>query len=826
MKISYNWLKEYVDVTASPADLADMLTMAGLEVESVDAIGGMPDGVVVGHVLSVDRHPDADRLTVCSVDVGASEPLQIICGAPNVESGQLAPVAKIGARLSIPDTRAEGGFSDIVVSSRSMRGVESNGMICAEDELGLSTDHSGIMVLAKDAKIGEPLQEYLERTTGRREDFVIDIAVTPNRPDATCHVGIARDVAALTNQPLRIPEVTIPTGPGEAGNHVAVTIASPELCHRYVGVVVEGVRVGESPDWLKVRLEAVGLRPRNNIVDITNFVMYEIGQPLHAFDLDELSGARIEVRATEAPTKFTTLDDKERELPAGTLMIRDGERDVAIAGVMGGQNSEVSDRTVNVLIESAYFDPSTVRRTARHTGLQTDASYRFERGVDPEVQAVAAMRAATLMAKIADGTVIDGIVDVHPAPHVLRQLEVRMMRADHVLGTRIPRPQAVRQLEAIGIGVTVGDGDRLSCTIPPFRPDIEREIDVIEEIARLHGYDKIEEPRTSRIPGFIPRTRKEDGARELLFSRLTGWGYREIYTNSLLPEERARAFYDEVISGDLYGGEVVTTANAITQEMTTLRPSLIPGLLQVARHNANHGRTDIRLVEVGHVFSRQQHESSIVPGYEEHEALALLLTGQDGERHWSHEPHTFDFHDISGTAAAIPDLLEIGNVTTRLHDEPSSIVEHGLSYFAEDVYIGFAGQLREEVAKEHDLAGPVLFAELNWTRILDRMPSIETRTYSPISRFPTVERDLAFVVDAGQSAGPMLDTIRNESGPLLTSVSVFDVYAGKSIGQGKKSIGFFLRFGADRTLTDKEVDARVEQVVRTVVRVYNADLRE
>ncbi|NNE36201.1 MAG: phenylalanine--tRNA ligase subunit beta, partial [Rhodothermales bacterium] len=414
MKISYNWLKDYVDLTASPGDLADMLTMAGLEVESIDKIGDVPDGVVVGRVLSVEKHPKADRLTVCSVDVAGAGPLQIICGAPNVEAGQLAPVATVGARLSIPDSKVEGGMSDLLVKRVTIRGVESDGMICAEDELGLSADHSGIMVLDNDAKIGEPLRDYLHRKTGRSEDFVIDIAVTPNRPDATCHIGIARDVAALTDRPLRTPDVDVPKGPGKAGEHVAVSISSPELCHRYVGVVVRGVQVSESPSWLKERLEAVGLRPRNNVVDITNFVMYEMGQPLHAFDLDELSGARIEVRATKAASTFTTLDDKERALPAGTLMIRDGDRDVAIAGVMGGLNSEVSDRTANVLIESAYFDPSAVRRTARLTGLQTDASYRFERGVDPQVQSRAAMRAAALMSEIAGGTLIDGVIDVNP----------------------------------------------------------------------------------------------------------------------------------------------------------------------------------------------------------------------------------------------------------------------------------------------------------------------------------------------------------------------------------------------------------------------------
>lgn len=825
MKISYNWLKEYVDLTATPHELADMLTMAGLEVESVDQIGGVPDGVVVGRVLSVDKHPKADRLTVCSVDVGTDNPLQIICGADNVAADQRVPVATIGSVLSMPDSRAPGGTTDVTVEQRPIRGIDSHGMICAEDELGLSDDHSGIMVLDSNAQVGESFGAYL-RKRGHRDDFVLDVAITPNRPDATSHVGVARDVAALTDQPLRLPDVVVPDPGGEAAGHVTVDIESPELCHRYVGVVVRGVTIGESPEWLKVRLEAVGLRPRNNVVDITNFVMYEIGQPLHAFDLDELEGSAIVVKATDAKSVFATLDDRERELPVGSLMIRDSIRDVAIAGVMGGQNSEVSDQTVNVLIESAYFDPSTVRKTAKATGLQTDASYRFERGVDPEMQAWAAMRAAHLMANVAGGTVVDGLVDAHPLPHERRRIEVRMTRADHILGTHIPRQQTARQLEAIGISIEVGEGERMVCTIPPYRPDIEREVDVIEEIARLYGYDQIEEPRRLHVPSFIPRRVRDESAHDLLFSRLTGWGFREAFTNSLLSEDIARRFYDPLLAGDLYGGAVVTTENAITQDMTTLRPSLLPGLLQVARHNANHGQKDIRLVEVGHVFSRQDLPESVIPGYEEHESLTLLLCGLDGDRHWAAEPRAFDFHDAVGYVEALLELLDTGNVDRDPAEGPDGVVDFGLEYSLDGLRLGIVGELKTSIADDFDLSGPVVFAEFNWSRLLNLMPSGHDQTFAPISRFPIVERDLAFVVHADQPAGLLLDVIRSEGRPLLREAGVFDVYEGDRIEADRKSLAFFLRFGADRTLTDDEVDDRVAQIVAAVTRTFDADLRE
>ncbi len=410
MKISYNWLRDYVSLAQSPAEVADMLTMSGLEVDDVVEATPIPASVIIGEVESVSRHPNADRLTVCKVDVGGDTPLQIVCGAPNVAGGQRVPVAMVGTTLELPGREDPARKQPVTIRRSKIRGEESEGMICAEDELGLSDDHSGIMVLEADAPIGQPLADYLE-ARGGGSDATLDVAVTPNRPDAVSHIGVARDLAALIQQPLRIPGVDLPVGSGEAANQVRVEIDAPDGCHRYVAMVVRGVRIAESPAWLQRRLTAVGLRPRNNVVDVTNYVMYECGQPLHAFDYDEIAGSTIRVRFAEPGEEVTTLDSRKRTLPDRTLLICDADRPVAIAGVMGGENSEVTESTTSVLIESAYFDPTTIRRTAKKLGLQTDASYRFERGVDSDGQLWAAARAAALIAEVAGGEIVDGAVE-------------------------------------------------------------------------------------------------------------------------------------------------------------------------------------------------------------------------------------------------------------------------------------------------------------------------------------------------------------------------------------------------------------------------------
>ena len=474
MIISTNWLDDYIAHGLSADELADRLTMCGLEVESVDRIGTDLEGVVIGHVLSAEQHPNADRLSVCKVDTGMNAPLDIVCGAPNVAAGQKVAVATVGTTLHLPSRDNPEQRVPVTMKKAKIRGEVSEGMICAEDELGLGDDHDGILVLDTDAAIGTAFSDYLSAKGIRTMDHAIDISITPNRPDAISHLGIARDVSALTGKEICRPAVALTEAGGSVASKMSVTIEAEDLCRRFVGIMVEGVEIKESPTWMKQRLLAIGLRPRNVIVDITNYVMYECGQPLHAYDADTLNGHRIVVAKAKVGSTFTTLDSKERTLPEDALMIRDGEREIGIAGIMGGENTEVTDNTTNVFIEAAWFDPSSIRRTAKALALQTDASYRFERGVDAEGQAWAAKRAADLMVELAGGTLVDGMIDVHPVPYEAPVVPLRAQRVLDIMGADIAPSEMVRLLEAIGFGVTEKQADPLvwDVTVPSFRPDV------------------------------------------------------------------------------------------------------------------------------------------------------------------------------------------------------------------------------------------------------------------------------------------------------------------------------------------------------------------
>ena len=824
MKISYNWLKSYVRLGISPAETADLLTMSGLEVDGIEEYQATLDGVVVGHVEKVERHPNADRLTVCSVDVGGESPLPIVCGAPNVAAGQRVPVALVGTMLHLPSRDNPEQRQPVTITRSKIRGEISEGMICAEDELGLSDDHSGIMVLSPDAEIGQPFEAYLRARGVEVGDAVLDVAVTPNRPDAVSHIGVARDLAALTRTDLSLPEVPLPVDGGDADHQVRIEIEAPEGCHRYVAMIVRGVRVGESPAWLRQRLTSVGLRPRNNIVDVTNFVMYECGQPLHAFDMDQLAGATIRVRRAEPGEEFVTLDSKRRVLPDDALLICDAERPVAIAGVMGGENSEVTDATVNVLIESAYFDPSSIRRTARSLGLQTDASYRFERGVDSDGQRWAAARAAALIAELSGGEVISGAVDARPIQAEVRELGLALASVERVLGVDIPAEEVARLLRAIGFGVSADSDGMMQCRVPTFRPDVTREIDVIEEIARLHGFDDIPEPETMRVPArAVPRERPIDLVRARIRGVLAGFGYREIYTNSLLSDAAAERFRVPEIS-TLEDGEVVRTLNPISQEMAALRPSLLPGMLDVLRHNANRGARQLRLFETGRVF-RGGIADTVVPGFLESEVLLFAVTGLRNESAWYEKEQRVDFFDLKGAVATLLERLELPRVRMEPVYEGSDVTEYHLALYVESAPLGTVAKLSAKEAARYDLEGDVFFAELDVDAITALSRLDEPTEFRSLSRFPRVERDLAFLVDAAQEVGPVLRVIETSGGNLLRGVKPFDLYEGPGVPEGKKSVAFALVFGADRTLTDEEVDERVQRVVAAVREQFSADLR-
>jgi phenylalanyl-tRNA synthetase beta chain len=846
MNISYNWLSEYVDHGLAPAEFADVLTMLGLEVESVEERGRDLSGVVVGHVLGTRAHPNADRLTLCDVDLGVAggDTVQIVCGAPNVAAGQKVPVATVGTTLMLPSRKDPSTLEAVTLGKAKLRGEESNGMICAEDELGLGTDHSGIMVLDEKARVGQPFEEYLAERGRTGRDFTIDIAITPNRPDAVSHIGVARDVAAVTQRPLRRPEVNLPKGGGQAADAFSVEIEAPAVCGRYVGMLVRGVTVAESPDWLKARLEAVGLRPRNNVVDITNYVMYEVGQPLHAFDFDALAGPRIVVRQTEGETTFTTLDDVERTLPDGTLMICDADGPVAIAGVMGGENSEVSDATTNVLIESAYFDPTSIRKTAKALGLQTDASYRFERGVDPAGQVWAAARAAEMIAEIAGGEIVPGVVDEQPTKPEPREITLRPKRLAHVLGTEIPNDEVSRLLTAIGFevgdpgvagsmldralksGVVEGEEAKIgmTCVVPTFRPDVEREIDVIEEVARLWGFDRIPTPPHTAIPFTPPRPDREAQLRERAAATLVGLGFRELYTNSLLPTRVAEAFDDAELTG--VEMDVAETVNAISREMAALRPSLLPGLLGATAYNQNRDAGPLRFFEFGHVYGRADDPSNPVEGYHEHTSLAIGMSGPAQFAGADTDERSVDFYDLKGVVHYLLRMLGIDGVEEIAGPEQGERTAYRLFLERDGQRLGVLARTSDALGERFELQEPVFFAELHWEELAAAVVTKPPTRYAPISRAPAVDRDIAVTVDADAAVGPLLDAIRDAGGDLLQHVRVFDLYAGDRIEAGKKSVAFALRFGADKTLTDKVVDKRVRAIVKRLGRAHGAQLRQ
>ncbi len=846
MLVSLRWLSDYVAHGLTADGLADALTQAGLEVESVETTGPALDGVVVGHVLAVAPHPDADRLRVCSVDLGTADgPVQIVCGAPNVAPGQKVPVATVGTVLMLP-VRDGSGLAPVTIKKGKIRGEVSNGMICAEDELGIGTSHDGILVLDEDAPVGEPFAATLAERGDLPGDAVLDVSITPNRPDATSHVGMARDVAALTGQALRLPDVSIPEAGGEAADAVSVTIEAPDVCSRFAGMVVRGVTVGESPAWLRERLTAVGLRPVSNVVDVTNFVMLELGQPLHAYDLDRLAGPRIVVKKAAGGETFTTLDGTARTLPAGTPMVADGDGYVGIAGLMGGRDSEVTGATTNVLLEGACWEPSAIRRAARALGMATDASYRFERGVDPTGQPRAVARAAALVADLGGGTVVPGLIDETPQPYAPRTVTLRPSRVARVLGARVPDEAIERLLTSIGFGVAreasgaldvfaeaamreegvvtaareAAEASGWTLTVPPWRPDVEREIDVIEEVARLWGFGRLPQPAHVTVPlapaTDTPSARHLDAARR----RLAALGLREIYSNSLLPAAVAERFADAGWTGRAL--PPVETLNPVSQEMATLRPSLLPGLVAAASYNAARGAASLRLMEAGTVYGRATDATAPVDGYHEHTALGIAITGLATPQAWDAPARDVDFYDLKGLVLSVLDALGIVGVAETPRLAPDALTDYALELSVGDTRIGVVARVSASAAP--DLSQPLFAAELDWDVLAALAPAAVPR-YAAFARVPAVERDLAVVVPEAQAAGPLLDAIRDAGRPLLHSVRLFDRYRGAGVPEGQQSLAFALRFAGDRTLTDKEVDGRMRRITGSLERLHDATLR-
>ncbi len=801
MKLSHNWLQRYITFRFSPEELSEKLTMLGLEVEGFERLGERYNGFVVGKVLEVQKHPNADKLTVCSVDVGNTR-VQIVCGAPNVASGQKVAVGLPGA--VIPKNQHDPSGKPFTLSRVMLRGVESHGMICSAYELDLGTDKDGILVLDSTAQVGQKLASYLGL-----DDVVYDVAITPNRPDLLSHYGVAREVGILVRRKAKLPKVNVKESKTPIMKHFSVTVEDTHNCPRFAVRMIRGVTVRPSPEWLQNALRSVGLRPRNNIVDITNYVMLECGQPMHAFDFAKLSGARIIVRQAQAGTRFTTLDGKVHTLPAGTVMVCDAEREVSIAGVMGGANSEISDATTDVVLESAYWNPASIRRTSRALGIQSDASYRFERGADPNASEYALDRAAQLVTELAGGEVLRGKIDIYPKQIRRRTIPLRAQRCNEVLGTDLTASEIASLLARLEISKTRSAGGKTFFSIPTYRVDIEREIDLIEEVARVYGYDKIETKTVVSIDFDHPFGKEvlADRLREIL----VGFAFQEALTISLQDEETAR----------LAGKEPVRLANPLGKEMAAMRSSLVPGLLAAVAHNQSYGNTDLRLFEIGHVFSVSA-EEQLVDNIREEAHVCLLMTGRSDPRHWKHPAREVDLYDIKGELADLLDTCGLDSWRFIYYPTSETLADKPIFVEINGTRAGFLGRVRNEVCKRFGVEQSVFVAELN----LALLQATKEKHYKPLPRFPKARRDVAFIVDAGVTGESIEQAIREVRSPLVQEVELFDVYRGPNLPQGKQSLAYTLVLMAeDRTLTDEEIDAEVARVVERVRKQFGAELR-
>ena len=802
MKISYNWLRQYLDFNISPEETADKLTLLGLEVEEIEETGSDFEGFVVGEVLDVRNHPNADKLVLCDVNTG-DEQVQIVCGAPNVAAGQKVPVAKTGATIPVP--MKDGSY--LTIKKTKLRGETSEGMICSEAELGLSDDHTGIMVLNGETSVGTPLKKVLNT----EKDTVFEIGLTPNRPDAACHIGVARDLSAVVGAKLKTPykESTVAEAP--LTEEISIKIEDPDKCHRYVGLIVENVKVDESPAWLKNRLTAIGLRPINNVVDVTNYVLHEIGQPLHAFDYSLIGKKKIIVKSFDEETKFTTLDSIERTVPAGSLFICDGNGPVAIAGVMGGENSEVTEKTTKILIESAYFNPSSVRKTSKQLALQTDSSYRFERGIDPNLQLRAAKRAAELIAEITGGTILEGAEDVHPVKTDPQIVPLRPSRVNHLLGTKLGKDKIQSILQKLEFGVEEEASDRFLFSVPTFRPDVTREVDLIEEVGRVYDYNNIPKPESAPFIAPEPLSEAEQ-FQQRLRSLAKSLGYKEISTNSLLSKKEA----------DLLAGEElqIHTLNPVSQENTTLRTHLTGGFLKALRYNLNRNAVNLKFFEIGHVF-RKSDNGTWIKGVEEEIHLLFGLCGNRKEDNWQSGVQPWTIFDLKADIEAL--FQDLGIADDIVQETKGN---QSLRYWYKEEIVAVLNETEETLLKGFDVEQDAFSAEVNVTRLFDLGLAQNKVTYTAVPRFPTFEFDAAFTVDVSVRAGDLVKQIKETAGGLLKSVTVFDVYEGKNLGKGKKSIAFRLTFlDSNKTLNIKDVEPVVQKIVQTLEKTAGAKLR-
>jgi phenylalanyl-tRNA synthetase beta chain len=797
MKISYNWLKQYILTVLTPGEMSEILTSIGLEVEAMELFepvkGGL-EGVVTGEVISCRKHPDADKLSLTRVDAGNGRVLDIVCGAPNVAEGQKVVVALAGAKL-FPGGQA------MVIRKTKIRGEVSEGMICAEDELGIGDSHEGIMVLDGKAIPGTPASKYFNLET----DTIFELGLTPNRIDAASHYGVARDLAAWLGQTeeitLRRPD-TEGFRPDNNDYPIEIVINDPQSCIRYSGLTISGVKVSSSPQWLQGRLRSIGLKPINNIVDITNYVLHETGQPLHAFNADKISGGKVVIGQLPEGTPFTTLDEEKRTLSAGDLMICNAEKGMCIAGVFGGADSGVTRETVNVFLESACFDPVSIRKTARRHSLHTDASFRFERGTDPSATVYALKRAALLIKEIAGGLISSEIVDVYPKPVSPVKLDIEYDYIDRMVGMKIERQRIKRILHLLDFIVLDGKGDNLCLEVPLYRVDVTRRADVIEEILRIYGYNNIPTPES--VHSTLSYSEKPDREKytHTVADMLASMGFNEIISNSLSRSD----WYREL--PEFPEESLVEIINPLSTDLDILRQTLLFGGLEAVLYNANRKNPDLKLYEFGNVYSYAGNgkEKSDPDSYRESQHLAIFISGANGMALWNSKGKQSDFFDLKACIFQIIRRIGLDPDNLEYEELRNNVFLYGLKIMAGKKIIAECGSVHPSLPGKADIKNDVFYADIRWNDLVT-LASQSSTLYSELPRFPGVKRDLALELDRNISFSTIREIAFSTERRLLKNINLFDIYEGDKITEGKKSLAIsFMLQDMEGTLKDKQID--------------------
>ena len=821
MNVSFNWLKRYLDCDLSAERMAEILTELGLEVEEfekIETIKGGLKGVVVGEVLTCEDHPDSDHLHITTVDVGAEAPLQIVCGAANCRQGLKVMCATVGAVLYPIDSEEE-----FKIKRSKIRGVESLGMLCAEDELGIGRNHEGIMELPAEAVVGTPAKEYLHIA----DDYLIGIGLTPNRVDAASHIGVARDIAAYLKSRGERVEFKLPSVDGfkidDTSRTIEVEVVNAEAAPRYAGITVSDCKIAPSPEWMQNELRAAGINPKNNLVDITNYVLFELGQPLHAFDADKIEGGKVVVRSANEGEKFVTLDGVERTLTANDLMICSAERPMCIAGVYGGQDSGISDSTVNVFIESAYFHPVWVRKTAKRFGLNTDASFRFERGIDPNIQVYALKRAAMLMQELAGGRITSEIIDINPTPARDFEFEFSLDRARKLIGKNIPEETFMTILESLDVKVLSREGEVLTVAVPPYRVDVQREADLIEDVLRVYGYNNIE--ISDHVNSTLSYAPKPDKARlqNVASDFLTSNGYTEIMSNSLTKA----SYYEESTS---YPAErCVKILNPLSQDLNVMRQTLLFNALEAVELNVNRRNGNLKMYEVGNCYAfaaEKASEENTLAKYVENNRIGITVTGLKTQLSWNSKEETASFFTLRAIVERLLKRFGVDIYALQSEGLECDLYADAIVFKQGPNEVVRMGVVAPIIRKKFDIKQEVYFAEVDFDQLVKMTKKAKVQ-FKELSKFPEVKRDLALLVNKNVTFSQLRSIAFAAEKKLLKSVSLFDVYEGDKLPEGKKSYALsFILEDKNQTLNDKQIERTMANLQAQLEQKAGAEVRK